>query len=204
MADVIDWPTDIIPNEMSLGLEGMGRDFESPWTGSNQTVSMPGSKVGVQLTFKNLPSPAARRLESFIFSLDGQSGRVRIWDFAAQLVGSPQPVFGHPVVTEAISMRKQFTTRGWTPNKLVLRVGDWVQVGGELKRVLEDVRSDGAGGALIRIAPMLRQHYPSGTPLVVDRPCGIFRLQDNKQGVFRRVPGVFTDVTLSLIEAFYP
>lgn len=163
---------------------------------------MPGSKVSVQLTFKNLPVQTARRLESFIFSLDGQSGRVRIW-VAAQLIGSPQPVLGHPVVTEAISMRKQFTTRGWTPNKLVLRVGDWVQ---------RWRAGDGVGGCalrwrwrrLIRIAPMLRQHYPSGTPLVVDRPCGIFRLQDNKQGVFRRVPGVFTDVTLSLIEAFYP
>ena len=203
MADVIDWPTDIIPNEMSIGLEGLTRDFES-MSGSTQTLAIPGSKVTAQLTFRNLPAPVAKRLKALVFSLEGTSGRVRIWDFSSQLVGNPQPVLGHPVVTEAISMKKQFTSRGWTPSRRVLSLGDWVQVGDELKMVLADVYSDAAGTALVRISPMVRQNYPSGTPLVVARPCGVFKLQDNKQGVFHHSPGVFTDVTLSLIEAFYP
>ena len=92
----------------------------------------------------------------------------------------------------------------WAPNTLVLRLGDWVQVGDELKRVIADVTSDLSGAALIRVAPMLRANHPSGTPLVVDRPCGVFRIKDDKAATFNRVPGVFTDVSLSFTEAFYP
>ena len=52
MAEVIDWPVDLIPGEMSLGLESMTRSFESPWTGSVQTVETTGSKVVMQVSFK--------------------------------------------------------------------------------------------------------------------------------------------------------
>ncbi|WP_421350583.1 hypothetical protein [Aeromonas veronii] len=204
MSEVIDWPVDLIPSDMGLGLETMTRTFESPWTGSVQTADSPGSKVVMQVTFRNLPADKARRLEALIFSLDGQRGRVRMWDFAARLVGSPQPVHGAPMVTEALAMRTSLTSRGWTPNTLVLCRGDWVQVGDELKRVIADVTSDLSGAALIRVAPMLRSNHPSGTPLVVDRPCGVFRIKDDKAATFNRVPGVFTDVSLSFTEAFYP
>jgi hypothetical protein len=204
MAEVIDWPVDLIPGEMGLGLEGMTRTFESPWTGSTQTAETPGAKVVMQLSFKGLPVDKARRLEALIFSLHGQAGRVRLWDFGARLVSSPQPVRGAPVVTEALAMRKSLTSRGWTPGTKVLQVGDWIQVGDELKRVLADVTSDLSGSALIRVAPMLRNNYPSGTPLLVSRPSGVFMLNGDKAVTFQRSPGVFTDVSLSFVESFYP
>jgi len=204
MAEVIDWPVDLIPGEMGLGLEGMTRTFESPWTGSTQTAETPGAKVVMQLSFKGLPVDKARRLEALIFSLHGQAGRVRLWDFGARLVSSPQPVRGAPVVTEALAMRKSLTSRGWTPGTKVLQVGDWIQIGDELKRVLADVTSDLSGSALIRVAPMLRNNYPSGTPLLVSRPSGVFMLNGDKAVTFQRSPGVFTDVSLSFVECFYP
>ena len=153
---------------------------------------------------KALPVDKARRLEALIFSLDGQAGRVRLWDFGARLVSSPQPVRGAPVVTEALAMRKTLTSRGWTRSTKVLLAGDWIQIRDELKRVLADVTSDLSGGALIRVAPMLRGDYPSGTPLPVSRPSGVFMLRDDKAVTFQRSPGVFTDVSLSFVEAFYP
>lgn len=204
MAEVIDWPVDLIPGEMGLGLESMTRTFESPWTGSTQTAETPGSKVVMQLSFKGLPVDKARRLEALIFSLDGQAGRVRLWDFGARLISRPQPVRGAPVVTEGLAMRKVLTSRGWTPATKVLQVGDWIQIGDELKRVLADVTSDLSGSALIRIAPMLRADYPSGTPLSVSRPSGVFMLNGDKAVTFQRSPGVFTDVSLSFVECFYP
>ncbi|WP_394293012.1 hypothetical protein [Aeromonas rivipollensis] len=204
MAEVIDWPVDLIPGEMGLGLEGMTRTFESPWTGSTQTAETPGAKVVMQLSFKGLPVDKARRLEALIFSLHGQAGRVRLWDFGARLVSSPQPVHGAPVVTEALAMRKTLTCRGWTPSTKVLQVGDWIQIGDELKRVLADVTSDLSGSALVRVAPMLRNNYPSGTPLLVSRPSGVFMLNGDKAVTFQRSPGVFTDVSLSFVESFYP
>ncbi len=203
MSEVIDWPVDLIPNGMGLGLESMTRSFES-LAGSVQTVSTPGSKIVMRMTFRNLERERANLLESLIFSLDGSSGRVRLWDFAARLVSSPKPVHGSPIVTEALPMRTSLTSRGWTPNTVVLRRGDWVQVGDELKRVIADVTSDLSGAALIRVAPMLRANHSSGTPLVVDRPCGVFHLKDENAVMFDREPGVFTDVSFTFREAFYP
>lgn len=141
----------------------------------------------------------ARRLEAFIAKLDGKTNRVRLWDFAHP----KQPVHGAPIVSEALNMRTAMTSRGWKPSTLVLRDGDWLQVGDELKRVTADVWSDQSGAARIAFSPMLRKSHPSGTPLVVERPMGVFRLDGG--GKSRRPSGFRRDLgTLKFKESFYP
>jgi hypothetical protein len=141
----------------------------------------------------------AYRLESFIAKLDGKTNRVRLWDFAHPR----QPVHGTPIVSEALNMRIAMTSRGWKPSTLVLRDGDWLQVGVELKRITADVWSDQSGVARISFSPMLRMSHPSGTPLTVDRPMGIFRLDGG--GKSRRLSGARRDLgTIKFKESFYP
>ena len=56
---------------------------------------------------------------------------------------------------------------------------------------------------LFRSAPMLRKSHPSGTPLVVERPMGVFRLDGG--GKSRRPSGFRRDLgTLKFKESFYP
>ncbi|WP_429152114.1 hypothetical protein [Aeromonas hydrophila] len=196
---IYDWPAEFRVRENTLDLETNGRSFESPWTGSEQTVTTPGSKWLMEVTMGKMDANLARRMESFIAKLDGKTNRVRLWDFAAPL----QQVHGAPVVTEALTMRTGFTSRGWTPSTLVLRDGGWIQIGDELKRVTADVWSDSTGAARIQVAPMLRADYPSGTPLVVERPMGLFRLDGG--GKSRRLNGLRRDLgTLKFKECFYP
>lgn len=203
MSLIIDWPTDLIPNEMTIVPESNGKGFPSPFSGSTQTVGYPGTKWKADLTFNNLDEQPRRKLETIIAKLDGMAGRVRIWDFAARLVSNPQPVYGNPIVTQAESLGSMIPSRGWDANKRVLNYGDWIQIGDELKRVTADIDSDMSGQAIIHIAPMLRNTYSNGTPLIVARPCGIFMLADGKQGKSKRVP-LFGTISLSLTEAFYP
>ena len=47
-------------------LETMGRVFESPFDGSEQTVATPGSKWLMELTMGKMEPAVARRLEAFI------------------------------------------------------------------------------------------------------------------------------------------
>lgn len=200
---MIDWPVTLIPHEMTLGVASNAKTFQSPFTGAVQTVSYPGAKVKVTLKYSNLTQAQADELETLLMELDGQAGRVRLWDFRARLVSSPQPVNGHPVVAEATAMRTVCTTRGWTPGAKVLTRGQWVQIGTELKRVLSDVTADASGAATLRIAPMLRSTWPSGTALTVDRPCGIFQL-DKDEWSGDATPGTFYSYSIPFVEVFYP
>ncbi|WP_045525048.1 hypothetical protein [Aeromonas caviae] len=199
--ETYDWPVEFRVRESTLALQTNHRSFESTWTGSEQTASTPGSKWLMELTMGKMDAPVARRLEAFIAKLDGPSSRVRLWDFAHPL----QPVKGAPVVNEALTMRTSMTSRGWTPSTQVLRNGDWIQIGDELKRVTADVWSDLAGAARINISPMLRADYPSGTPLVVAKPMGVFRLDGAGAGKSRRLNGMKRDLgTIKFVESFYP
>lgn len=128
----------------------------------------------MDLSFTKLNDETGPRLEVLISQLDGEAGRIMPGDFAAKLVSSPQPVYGAPIVTLATSLSSNIMSRGWQPNTRVLKLGGWVQVGDELKRVTADVDSDMSGQAVIPVSPMLRNDYANGTPLIVSRPCGKF------------------------------
>lgn len=203
MAVTLHWPVDLIPNENTLLPESNSKAFQSPFSGSTQTVGYPGTHWKMTLTFNRLLEEKRRKLEVIIAQLDGQSGRVWLWDFKANLVSSPQPVLGFPVVTIALSMGTIFQSRGWESNKRILKLGDWIQVGDELKLVTADIYSDMSGQAAISIAPMLRNNYENGTPLIVGRPCGKFMLSDNNQGESRRKSSSGS-MSVSFVEAFYP
>lgn len=199
--ETYDWPSEFRVRENTLVPQTNHRSFESSWVGSEQTASTPGTKWLMELTMGRMEGDVARRFEAFIAELDGPSNRVRMWDFAHPL----QQVHGAPIVSEALTMRTSFTSRGWTPSTLVLRRGDWIQIGDELKRVTADVQSDLSGAATVRVAPMLRNNYPSGTPLVVDRPMGVFRLEGAAAGKSRRLTAKVRDLgTIKFVESFYP
>ncbi|WP_303845727.1 hypothetical protein [Aeromonas sobria] len=201
MMETYDWPAEFRVRENTLALQTNHRSFESSWDGSEQTASTPGSKWLMELTMGRMEADIARRFEAFIAQLDGPSSRVRMWDFAHPL----QSVHGAPIVSEALTMRTLFTSRGWTPSTLVLRRGDWIQIGDELKRVVADVQSDLSGAATVRVGPMLRNNYPSGSPLVVSRPMGVFRLDGAGAGKSRRLNARVRDLgTIKFVESFYP
>lgn len=203
MSVTLEWPIDLMPNEMTLTPISNSKAFPSPFSGSTQTVRFPGTYWAMDLSFTKLNDETGPRLEVLISQLDGEAGRIMIWDFAAKLVSAPQPVYGAPIVTLATSLSSNIMSRGWQPNKRVLKLGGWIQVGDELKRVTADVDSDMSGQAVIPVSPMLRNDYANGTPLIVSRPCGKFKLKDNSQGASHRKSSK-SSMSLSFVEAFYP
>lgn len=186
MSEILEWPVSLIPNKMSWQLAGNNTGFTSPFTGDEQVVEFPGSRWVVSLQFENVKDTSALSLETLIWSLNGRAGRIKLWDFAAGYLSNPRIAQGAPVVAAASQQGRVMTTRGWLPDVTVLRMGDWFEVNGELKRVTANCVSDGVGNATIHFTPMLRRAPPAGTPLTLNRPCATFRLQDDKQGEFSR------------------
>ncbi|HCR3457445.1 hypothetical protein ACFYLL_17680 [Proteus mirabilis] len=197
MATILSWPQSIVPATLSWQLVSNSKTFTSTFTGSVQTVRFPGSRWRCSMSFNNLTDDQARVLEAFVAELDGESGRVKISDWARS--GLTQR--GKPKVSQPNQSGKLLESKDWLPNSIVLRIGDYITVNDELKRVTANVISDAQGNAIIPIAPILR-YAPAVNDLIENEaPYGIFKLTSNDQGNFQRKPGILTSTSLSFEEA---
>lgn len=199
--NVYDWPASVRVRGFRPSLESNSRSFESPFTGDEQVVDTLGSKWVFEVVIGQIKDLAlASRFSTRLESVGGRKHCIKLYDFSRPR----RAVLGAPVVNESLAMRRYLTSRGWTPSKLVLAEGDWLQIGNELKRVKGDVLSDASGRATINIEPELRATYASGTPLLVERPMGLFRIDDKLAG-----KGMITTKgadfgTIRFREALYP
>ncbi|HEK0789009.1 TPA: hypothetical protein SMP78_003227 [Proteus mirabilis] len=197
MATILSWPQSIVPATLSWQLVSNSKTFTSTFTGSVQTVRFPGSRWRCSMSFNNLTDEQARVLEAFVAELDGESGRVKISDWARS--GLTQR--GKPKVSQPNQSGKLLESKDWLPNSIVLRIGDYITVNDELKRVTANVISDAQGNATILIAPILR-YAPAVNDLIENEaPYGVFKLTSNDQGNFQRKPGILTSTSLSFEEA---
>ncbi|WP_374764260.1 hypothetical protein [Yunchengibacter salinarum] len=70
-------------------------------------------------------------------------------------------------------------TRGWPADRVALfRRGDLVEIDGRLKRITADVASDGAGRAVVPLAPGFMLSPPDGGAVITTGATGLFRLAD--------------------------
>ncbi|QBY43462.1 hypothetical protein QE197_09380 [Arsenophonus nasoniae] len=199
MASVIEWPKEVVPSSMNWQLVSNSKTFVSTFTGSAQTVRYPGSRWRCSLTFNNLTETKSRELEALTAELDGESGRVKISHWIRQGLVER----GVPAIRTANQTGRILLTRGWKKNLIVIRKGDYLTIGDELKIVTDNVFSDTNGNASIPISPMLRYAPKVNDKLETLSPFGIFKLTTNDQGSFQYRPGVFTHVTLEFEEALY-
>jgi hypothetical protein len=73
-------------------------------------------------------------------------------------------------------------TRGWTANQAgLLVIGDYIQLGYRLHKVLADVASNSDGTAAISIWPSLREAQYEGQPVILTSTQGLWCLAENKR-----------------------
>ena len=163
-------------------------------------MEFPACAWHCQLSFKNLSREELRQLETFIIQLRGAAGRFRIGDQAnSQPRGLAQ---GAPVVDGASQTGSILNIRGCTANQNFLKVGDYITVNNELKRLTADANADSAGKTALRFEPNLRNSPSDGAAVTVRNTYAIMRLADDKQGKAKRVP-MHASVTLNLVEDIY-
>lgn len=81
----------------------------------------------------------------------------------------------------------------------LLRAGDWMEVGGELKRLTADLNTDSTGTAYAMFEPGLRNSPADNAPVMFRTPMGRFLLSDESVG-WRTAPGILSDIELNLVE----
>lgn len=193
-------PSGTVPNAVTFSLVPNTQAFSSPLDQSTQTVELPGARWTFSLQYPPLDAADARVLKAFLAQLRGMAGRFYLWDHS-----QPVPrgaVGGSPVVNGAGQSGASLVTSGWSANRTVLKVGDYFQVGGELKIVTADVVSNGSGAATITFEPPLRTSPSNGVAIVTTKASAVFRLVDDKQDRMQVSPGKWHDVSLEGVEAF--
>jgi len=171
------WPSTLIPNEMMWRYRALNKLFRSPLNGHAQTASRPGSALGFDMGFNYLTRAQATELRGFLAKLNGMEHWITIPFYGHVNLGL---LGGTPVISGAGQTGTAITTSGWPNNTLVLKRGDVVSIGGEMKFIADDVTSSGAGLATLNIRPAQRIAPTNGSAIVVVDPTGTFMLENSE------------------------
>ena len=198
---ILSFPPGLTPGGSEWTLEHNTQTFTSPLSRAEQHREFPGARWLAVLTFPTLIATERAVLEAFLARLRGAAGRFYLHDHAR-----PDPAgkaIGAPAVAGAGQTGAALITVGWSPSVTgILKTGDRFAVGTELKTVVEDAHSDGAGMTTLIFEPPLRHSPADGAPLITAQPTAVFRLKDDDQARFRNRPAGLSSITIECVEAF--
>lgn len=81
----------------------------------------------------------------------------------------------------------------------LLLQGDWIEIDGQLKMVIEPLDSDALSGGYLQFSPPLARTVADNTPIIVNRPMGRFMLAGDAG--WANEPGVFSNASIEFEEA---
>ena len=146
---------------------GIHRDV---FTGQSQTFVWPGQWWEFSMTVPPRVGADADACEAFLLSLNGVQGSFYFGDPArpttlGTVAGTVQVGAG------AVGNSTTLPLQGGTGT---FAVGDWIQVGTRLHRIVKV-----NGSTSVDIFPRLRSNYAQGTNVIYTNPVGIFQLASN-------------------------
>lgn len=196
----LNFPSDIIPAQCNFRLQYNTQTFKSPLSGVSQTLELAGAKWLATLRFVNLSTQQARILGAWYSQLRGEAGRFYLHDFSLE---NPQGIAtGSPVVSGADQTGIYLNTSGWTASQTgIMKAGDMIQIGTELKTLTADSNSDGSGNATLMFEPPIRVSPTDTSAVVISKPKAIFKLTGDNQGGFPAKAFDQYDYTLEAEEA---
>lgn len=107
---------------------------------------------------------------------------------------------GTPLVNGASQTGNSIITDGWTASTAILKAGDFISVGGELKQVSSDVSSDGSGNATITFQPAIRNSPSDNSSIVVSNATCPMILLSNEVNFNIGLDGVSEPLTFASME----
>jgi hypothetical protein len=175
------WPTtDLAFSQLSALVwkpRVLSRASESPLNGDVQTVSRPGSRWGLSLTFFPQTWAERRRVIAFLERLNGQQHRI---SFIDPTNPSPQGTIALSGVTMNATAA-QFAESIQLANcgaGATIKRGDWLKVGGQAVKCVVDATADGSGVMTVPIRHMLRASAASGASVTTNNVSALYILAD--------------------------
>lgn len=211
------FPANILPSEISFGLQSNTQVFRSPLTASIQTLRMPGSAWTGRATFSELEDFEARVLQAFLVDLDGMNGRFYFGDYSLTAPRGAMSAHSNSLLVHGASQSGSslIIDGGVASLSNAFLAGDYIayetSVGRELKMVTAAASFNASGVCTLQVAPNIR-HSPADNAAVAyrlntsnavgssDTTC-IMRLASDQSQWTVRAP-VITSISVDFIEAF--
>lgn len=139
----------------------------SPQSKATQRIILPGARWRASYRLPHMNRIQASQWQGFFDKLQGKKNTFLAFDPEGN---EPQGVAtGAPLVLGAGQEGSSIQTDGWTPSiENILRAGDYFCVNNELKRVVDNAISDGAGIATLNFAPALRSSPADNDDIVLN------------------------------------
>lgn len=129
--------------------------FLSQLSGQVQRRVLSGSYWMAEYTLPPMARENWAEWQAFFNKLEGRRNTFNGFDPDAKTARGVAT--GTPLVNGASQTGSSIITDGWTPSQTgILKAGDHISFGGELKQVDSDVNSDGSGNATITFTPDIR------------------------------------------------
>ncbi len=186
-----DFPVDIGQTDVTLRAVNVVGVQEGPFSLKRETQVFPGARWEMEIAFLPTVREEAQRLEAWLLSLRGRAGTFRLADPYRSIPLGVHVSPGQVGPTAATAGSEEIPTDSWDPDTPdVLKAGDFLEIGQRLHMVLEDVSSDVAGAATIKVWPPLRETYADGTTITYQNARGVFSLDSNAVEFTRGVNGL--------------
>lgn len=151
---------------------------QSPYTFQTQVYDFEAGAWTVDIDLRWLNRVEAAPVISFLDKLRGQYGT---FTFGDVLTATPQgAASGTPLVKGGSQTGFSLDTDGWSISTLVLKAGDWIQIGTSLYRNLTDATSSSGGEVTLDLWPHLKSHADNA-PITTANCKGLFRLNRSTQ-----------------------
>jgi hypothetical protein len=137
------------------------------------------------------------RLQGFLASLGGMAGRFTLWPH-----GRPGGSAFAPLVTGTMTNFRELPTKSWPVSTLVLRAGDYLAVGGELKIVTADVSSSAGGLATVPVAPPFRNAPANNAAITLNKPRATMMLTADEYSVSMLPGRIAESIVVTAAEIF--
>jgi len=186
------------PAYITLTMNDVAGVSSSPWTGQQQVHQHQGAWWECEFTLPPMKSDDIGAWRGFFASLRGPVGTFYVSPYWTNKGAGG----GTPLVFGGSQTGYELATNGWPASTLVLKKGDFFQVGSELKTVTADATSNESGVLTIDIWPPIRTSPANGESVVTTNPVGLFRLKDRQRWIKRSPGDIYEGMTVMGLEAF--
>jgi hypothetical protein len=174
----------------------------SAFNQSTQSAVLGPAYWMLTITVGSRRASEVRDWEAWIAQFTNSGTRLLMWDWRFE---TPRGTAGGaPVFNGAGQTGNVLSTRGWPASApALLMPGDYVGTGTELRKVVSQVASNGAGQATLTLDQPIRTSPADGQAIVTTRPTALFMCTTDKASRgFKQEGARHTGPTLAFKEVF--
>lgn len=178
------------------------RIFESPLNRSVQRLILPGDRWEAVYQLPKMRRQDALAWVVFFNQLRGSVNTFPAYDPEGR---TPQgSASGSPTVDGGSQTGYTLDTSNWPTSTTILRAGDYVSFGSELKMITSDIASDGSGNATLSFEPAIRTSPSNGSAVTYQNTTVEMIITDDDIGSWQTdYNGIYLEKTFRAQESFF-